>query len=571
MTRMDRLTPWVLAGWLALNLAQAAFTGLLHDEAYYWVFSQYLAWGYKDHPPVTALLIAGSDLLFGGEMGVRFLMVLLSTVSLYLLWRLVRPADPGLFWLVVLAMPILHIGGFVAVPDVPLMAWTLVFFVIWQAWLRDDKLWQSVGLALTLMLLAYTKYHGGLLFFLALLPNLKVLRRLSFWFICGMVGLALVPHLLWQWEHDWLSFRYHLRDRAGDLWQWRFVPEYLGGQIGIWGPLTSVFLWIALFRERASDAFERSLKWVGLGFFLFFFYQSWKQPTEANWTAPVLLPLVWFGYRWLAARPRWATWARRGAWVTLPLLLLVRVYLAWDFLPQGDRPAQEFHRWDEWAQLVADVAGDVPVVFTNRYQRPSKYLFYTRRPAYCVSTNADTGTQFDLFYAMEEAVQGQRVCIVNENPDPHLAFDTIVQHTPSGRPLGFRWRDDFRSYNRVWVHLDTRQRSFSPDMDVTLPVRIHNPTDQRIVWDEEGPRGVRFHYLFIKEVPRGNSSKAEIHGEGLALTHWPVTHLEPGQTIYAPIRVRTPASSGTYRLRFAWEVEGLLRGKNSGFYEVAIE
>lgn len=570
-THMDRLTFWVLAGWLAINLAQATFTGLLHDEAYYWVFSQHLAWGYKDHPPVTALVIAASDLLFEGELGVRFFMVLLSTLSLYLLWRMVHPENPGLFWLIVLAMPVLHIGGFVAVPDIPLMAWTLMFFVVWRAWLREGSLWASAGLALVLILLAYTKYHGALLFLLALLPNFRVLTRPSFWVVCGVVALALIPHLVWQWEHDWLSFRYHLVDRAGDLWQWRFVPEYLGGQIGIWGPLTSVLLWIGLFRIKAVDAFERSLKWVGLGFLFFFFYQSWNQPTEANWTAPVLLPLVWFGYRWLHQRPRWATWARRGAWATLPLLLVVRVFMVWDFLPKSDRPAQEFHHWDEWAHLVADVAGDVPVVFTNRYQRPSKYLFYTRRPAFCVSTNADTGTQFDLWYELEEAVQVKRVCIVNENPDPNLAFDTIVQHTPSGRSLGFRWRDDFRSYNRVWVHLDTGERRFPAGNDITLPVRIHNPTNHRIAWDTSGSRAVHFHYLFIKEVTRGTSSKAEIHAEGLALTSWPVTLLEPGETVYIPVLVRTPDQPGRYRLRFAWEVEGLLRGKNSGFYEVDIE
>ena len=57
--------------WWLINLLQAAFTELAHDEAYYFMFSQQLDWGYFDHPPMTALLIwLGS--FMGGEFGVRF-------------------------------------------------------------------------------------------------------------------------------------------------------------------------------------------------------------------------------------------------------------------------------------------------------------------------------------------------------------------------------------------------------------------------------------------------------------------------------------------------------------------
>jgi hypothetical protein len=37
--------------WLLLGLMQAGLTELQDDEAYYWVFSRYLDWGYFDHPP----------------------------------------------------------------------------------------------------------------------------------------------------------------------------------------------------------------------------------------------------------------------------------------------------------------------------------------------------------------------------------------------------------------------------------------------------------------------------------------------------------------------------------------
>ena len=292
---MDRLTRIVLASWLLLNLLQAFFTELFYDEAYYWVFSRFLDWGFKDHPPVTALFVRAGISLLEGELGVRLFMVLLSTATLWLAWRLVRPSRPALFWSLVLAMPILHAFGFLAVPDVPLLFGSLLFFTVWKAYLEADRPLIALALVGVLTYLAYTKYHGALLVLLAFLPNWRLLRRSSLWLVGLGTLLLLLPHLLWQLDHDWLSFRYHLKDRAGDVWKFRFVPEYLGGQLAIWGPLTSWLLWAAVFRGRATTPFTRSLQWVPIGFLLFFFYQSWQQPTEANWTAPLFLPLLWWG------------------------------------------------------------------------------------------------------------------------------------------------------------------------------------------------------------------------------------------------------------------------------------
>lgn len=560
---MGSLTKTILIGWLILNALQAAFTGLLHDEAYYWVFSKYPDWGFKDHPPVTALLVGLGSWLVDGELGVRLFMVVLSTASLYLTWRLVKPANERLFWWIVMAMPVVHLGGFVAVPDIPLMFGALLFLGIWREWLKADTWTNSLLLAVSLLFLAYTKYHGALLFLLALIPNLKVISRPRFWMICGIVILGMLPHLYWQWTHDWLTFRYHLKDRAGDIWRLKFVPEYLGGQVGIWGPFTSIFLWIAVFRLKSADNFERSLKWIVLGFAGFFFMQSWNQPTEANWTAPIFLGMIWFGYRWLSERPKWATWAVRGSMVTLVLIFILRIFLVWDFLPREGRQAQEFHHWDEWAMFTSEIIGeDATAIFTNRYQRPSKYMFYSGRPTYCVTTDIDTGTQFDLLYEMEESVQGKSVCIINENPGQEAVYDTIVQQTPSGRPLGFRWRDDFRSYNRVWCRIARSKYVYPPDTTVTLPVEIINPTDKVISWDTTGQRAVTFNYLFIDH--------EQIIHKGMALTNWPTTSLEPGETFPTTITFTTPSMPKIYRFRLAWEVAGLLQGKNSGFYEFEI-
>ena len=55
-----------------LNVVQGGTTELLPDEAYYWVYSQYMSWGFFDHPPFVAVWVTISDFLFTDELGVRF-------------------------------------------------------------------------------------------------------------------------------------------------------------------------------------------------------------------------------------------------------------------------------------------------------------------------------------------------------------------------------------------------------------------------------------------------------------------------------------------------------------------
>ena len=85
---------WLLLGlWWIANLIQAGCTELANDEAYYHMFSRSLAWGYFDHPPMTALLVWLGEHLFGGEFGVRFFFTLLQPLYLFVFWRIIRPSD----------------------------------------------------------------------------------------------------------------------------------------------------------------------------------------------------------------------------------------------------------------------------------------------------------------------------------------------------------------------------------------------------------------------------------------------------------------------------------------------
>lgn len=128
-----RAWTWVLIFAVGVvHLADAFFLGLTGKEAGLWEWARDPAWGYPGHPPLITYLIA-AGLRLGGdhELAGRLLPVLLSTGLVWLVFwtarEYARTAAPGRenragAWaaLLVAAAPLFAMGGFLAVPEVPL-------------------------------------------------------------------------------------------------------------------------------------------------------------------------------------------------------------------------------------------------------------------------------------------------------------------------------------------------------------------------------------------------------------------------------------------------------------------
>ena len=130
---------YLLAGiWFIINLLQSVFTGLHSDESYYWMFSQNMDWGFFDHPPMVALLILIGNNLLPGEIGVRLLFILLSSVTvLLILNELNEKKDLRFAAIFILSFPLIHthIGGFLAIPDIPLLFFTTLYIITYKKFL----------------------------------------------------------------------------------------------------------------------------------------------------------------------------------------------------------------------------------------------------------------------------------------------------------------------------------------------------------------------------------------------------------------------------------------------------
>src|SRR6185436_12214138 len=93
---------------------------------------RFLDWGYFDHPPMTALLVKMGYSIFPNELGVRLFPLLLNVFSLVIIEKLISNKNPLLFYAIALSIAVLQLSGFVAVPDIPLIFFTALFFWMYR-------------------------------------------------------------------------------------------------------------------------------------------------------------------------------------------------------------------------------------------------------------------------------------------------------------------------------------------------------------------------------------------------------------------------------------------------------
>jgi 4-amino-4-deoxy-L-arabinose transferase-like glycosyltransferase len=130
----DKTIWYFIVCWTVLNAIQAYTLELHADEAYYWLFSQNLDWGYFYHPPMVAIFIKIGDSILHNELGLRLMTVLSNSVAIYLLWLIVKAYAVSVKWFVLLVSGILvfHVYGFTSTPDAPLFFFAVLFYYFYQ-------------------------------------------------------------------------------------------------------------------------------------------------------------------------------------------------------------------------------------------------------------------------------------------------------------------------------------------------------------------------------------------------------------------------------------------------------
>jgi hypothetical protein len=527
--------------WFILSLIQSYFSEIIDDEAYYWVYSQFLDWGFFDHPPMIALLIKIGSFVFPGELGVRFLPSLLGAGTVFLVLTMLKDEvrDIRLPMLVICAIPLLHlhVAGFIAIPDLPLVFFASLFFFFYKKYLARESLWVILILSLSIVLMLYSKYHALMVIGLTILSNLKILYRRSFWLVV-LISLTLyLPHILWQIKHDFVSFGYHLIDRNRPF-ELRHVLEYLGNQWVMLGPFCGLILLYLGIARKPRDKFEMALKFNLIGFFLFFLFSSLKGHVEPHWTAVAFVPLILLSVPMLEESLRLKKWVSILAYISIPLILLIRLALVIDFEIIPDDVSRRFHNKKEFFLQIQEEAQDRPVVFTNSFQKPSLYRFFTKEPAFTHNNYRYRKNQYDLWH-MEGNLQGKEVLYLSDRRIP--GQDTL--QTRRG-PVRIHDTEYFCHFNRVEIKLPALHWEFESGEQIELELELGNPTPSIVHFSDSCTHTPWLVYTLFSEEARDETKLAQYS------KHLP--SLAPGEYIKFPVEIIVPEAPGEYQIMFSF-------------------
>lgn len=404
----------LLAGWLFVNILQSVFTNMHADESYYWMYSQHLAWGFFDHPPMAAFLVFLGDSIMHNELGVRLFFLLVSTLTLALIINeLDEKKDLFFLGLFIFSFPLVHthIGGFMALPDTPLVFFTLLFFLGYKKFISAPNLKMAFFLAFVAAAMIYSKYHAFVALGLLVLSNLKLLKNKYFWITVIIAILLLTPHILWQIENNFPTFKYHLSDRTKPVRFWT-VQNNITSQLLVAGPLTGLIVFFGLSKFKINgDPFKRAIIFSVLGFYIFFFLMSFKNRIEAHYTTAITPLLMIATYPIISNKPVLKKWFTRLALPVVVILFIFRFYLAADFIPNYKQFKISFYNHKETAEQIRKMADGKQVASFNNFDFPGTYQFYTGDPVIHLASPGYRFCQYDL-WDEESVAEGDSLFII---------------------------------------------------------------------------------------------------------------------------------------------------------------
>lgn len=450
----------LLIGLTAFRLVYSALVCLASDEAYYWQWSRHLDWGYFDHPPMIAYLIAAGTRLAGhNELGVRLASVALSAAGLWMVYRLGcrfgKSARAGL-WAAgaFAAAPIFAAGGMLATPDAPFVFfWTMTLLLTLKA-LDSAKLsdWAFAGVTLGCGMLS--KYPmvvlpAGVIVALVLTRRGRDALKTPGPYVAAALGAAIcVPLALWQIEMGFRPILFQLGHGLGPAAGGKptRMPgllsflEFLGGQALVLSPVLFLLLVVVLVRSLArlvaeirsrqedcapSLAIVIAPSVLTLGLFA---AASFLARGEANWPAaayPALFALLGAELANSAGRVK-----RALAWVAVGMAALGSAYIHLEaayplvrytrgaFAKVYDR--RPFANWAHGLRCSRGGEGLSAAICAESYQTASILSFYLPdKPETFAPLETGSGEQYGIW--RKGLPEGKAAWyFTDDEPDPRV-------------------------------------------------------------------------------------------------------------------------------------------------------
>lgn len=547
---------WIFAAiWFMAGCFQAACMDLHPDEAYQWNLSKLLDWGYFHHPPMIVVFIKAGYAIFQNELGVRLMTVVASTAGIPILFKLSETSNIRTFVLVFLGFILTHAGVFMAAPDSPLVFFALLFLLALKKYISNDSYLLAGILGLIVAAMMYSKYHAIIFLASALIAVPSLLLRKSFWLIVIVSVAVFLPHVLWQFDHDLVSYKFNWVIREKSVWKPIILLDYLFGQLLLLGPV-GILLVMAIWKSKIGGDFNRVLKSITIGVFGFFLVMSLRGKVEANWTALAFLPVIILGARTLPQHPKLSRVFTPVAWSFIAILIVARCYLASPWAGKGLPTVFPLKGWETWARAIKEKANGKPVFFPNSYQLVGQYSFYSGEQGYHFSPLNYNGNQYELWDIDRQHYGEDFALFLRPGPDSSMAVEVDGFKTLYCFEL-----ENYHSYRNLRFEFEETKYNVLAGETLALTGEIVNRTKETINLDsllDERPLKI-FYYL------NGQHSPVEpINCNGCAGI------LEIGEKKNISINVRIPEEHSKYFIRFGLDFELGMAEQNSDFIQLKV-
>jgi hypothetical protein len=371
-------------GVALLHLLTNGQYGFHRDELDIIMNARQLEWGYVAYPPLTPLLARIELVLFGSSLiGMRLLPALAQGIVAVLVGLMARDLGGrrGAQILAALAAVIapvaLTTGMLIQYMSFDYLWWVLVaFFTVRLLATENPRWWLGIGAGIGLGILTkYTMAYFvvGLAAGILLTPARRYLRSRWLWAGVGVALLIMLPNLIWQVQHHFITLDFlkaiHARDiqwgRTGD-----FLPKQIYEEVNPFVLPLAIAGLIWCFFVPAGRRF-RALGWM----YVTTFFLLVVSRGRSYYVAPAYTMLLACGAVWLESGLRNRTPAVRRIVVGLVCVFVLIGAVAgvalvkpiapigsglWNFTAEMGDTMREMVGWTDMAEQVAQIYATIP-------------------------------------------------------------------------------------------------------------------------------------------------------------------------------------------------------------------
>ncbi|MFC1672358.1 glycosyltransferase family 39 protein, partial [Planctomycetota bacterium] len=199
----------VLGTALVLKFALALAVPLTPDESLHWMQGRNLAWGFRDHPPVTAFLSFVSRTVFGvSTPSARLFAILSTTLCSFIAYAILKEAGcsekTSCRGGVMLQLMPIFAFGVIMVPAFPFTALVFateyfLFRAVRRDRLADHLLWGFfLGVSVLSYYIVVTAALAAGVYFALDQKGRRTLASPRFWAGAALAGLIAAPNICWN-------------------------------------------------------------------------------------------------------------------------------------------------------------------------------------------------------------------------------------------------------------------------------------------------------------------------------------------------------------------------------------